>query len=252
MSRHSHWAKIKRGKGATDAARGRTFSKLARTIAVASREGGADPAFNFKLRLEVDRAKSVSMPKDAIDRAIGRGAGTGADATAYETVLYEGFAPGGAAALIECLTDNRNRALAEVRLVFTKHGGTLGGEGSVRWQFQQRGMLRIAAPGSPLPPVSREEMELRIIEAGAEDIAPDAEEWVVMTKPENLQHIRDDVARRGFDVRDAALAWAPTQRVVIPEDHRARFDAFVDALDELDDVQEVYTNAEEDAADGHG
>lgn len=242
MSRHSHWAKIKRGKGSADVDRGALFSKHARLVTVAAREGGGDPAFNFKLRLAVDRAKSDGMPKDAIERAIARGAG-GTSGEIIETVLYEGIAPGGAGVLVECLTDNRNRALGAVKTVFTKQGGTLGGEGSVRWQFQQRGVIRATLTEERENGRTREQIELALIEAGAEDIREEDGGFVVLTVPNDLQRVREAVERVEFTITDAGLEWIPKQTVEVPTDGREQFDVFVGALEELDDVQEVYTNA---------
>ncbi|MBI4142549.1 YebC/PmpR family DNA-binding transcriptional regulator [Candidatus Uhrbacteria bacterium] len=241
MSRHSHWAKIKRGKGSADAARANLFTKLSRLVTVAAREGGGDPAFNFKLRLVLDRAKGEGMSKDAIDRAIARGSGVGGGEV-IETVLYEGFAPGGAAVLVECLTDNRNRALGEVKSVFTKQGGNLGGEGSVRWQFERRGVLRVVV-NSQRSTVDREEMELALIEAGAEDIREEDGGLVVLTNVEDLQRVREAAERAGLTIADAGLEWIPRQLVDVSEAERGAFEAFLAALDDLDDVQDVYTNA---------
>lgn len=241
MSRHSHWAKIKSGKGSADVKRGALFSKLARLVTVAAREGGGDPSFNFKLRMSVDRAKSEGMPKDAIERAIARGTGTGAGEMIIETVVYEGFAPGGAAVLIECLTDNRNRALGAVKGVFVKQGGTLGGEGSVRWQFQRAGVLRCTL-GSP-PTVDQEELELELIGAGAEDIREEDGTLVVITKPEDLQKVREAAERSKVTVTDAGLEWVPKQFADVTDADREKFETFLGVLDDLDDVQEVYTNA---------
>ncbi|MBI4433975.1 YebC/PmpR family DNA-binding transcriptional regulator [Candidatus Uhrbacteria bacterium] len=243
MSRHSHWAKIKRGKGAADAQRGKEFSKLARLITATAREGGGDPSFNFKLRLVVDRAKAAAMSKDAIDRAIARGAGGGADGAVIETVMYEGFAPGGAAVLIECLTDNRNRALGEVKAVFTKQGGTLGGEGSVRWQFAHRGVIRVAVTDAPRSGPAHEELELACIEAGAEDVREEDGMLVVLTAVTDLMKAQEVIQRAGLVMDDAGLEWVATQYADVAESDRDAFEAFLTALDACDDVQEVYTNA---------
>lgn len=236
MSRHSHWAKIKRGKGASDVARGKAFSKLARLITVAAREGGGDPAFNFKLRLAVDRAKAERMSKDAIDRAIARGAGTGADATVYTTAMYEGFASGGAAVLVDVLTDNTNRALNEVKAVFTKRGGTLGNAGSVRWKFVQRGAVRVTRAVT-------EEQELAFIDAGATDIARDDDGTTIACMISDLPRVKDAVEAAGLTVEDAGLEWAATQHAEVPAEAQEQFATFVGALEELDDVQNVYHNA---------
>lgn len=242
MSRHSHWAKIKRGKGNADADRGVLFSKHARLITVASREGGGDPAFNFKLRLAVDRAKGDGMAKDAIERAISRGAG-GGEALAMETVVYEGFAPGGAAVLVECVTDNRNRALNAVKGVFRDHGVTLGSEGSVRWQFQQRGVVRAALTEELKNERTKEQLELQLIEAGAEDIREEDGEMTVLTDIGDLQSAKEAAERLGLTVSDAGLEWVAKQAVDVAEADRPKLEGFLAALDELDDVQEVYTNA---------
>lgn len=242
MSRHSHWAKIKRGKGNADADRGVLFSKHARLITVASREGGADPSFNFKLRLAVDRAKGDGMAKDAIERAISRGAG-GGEALAMETVVYEGFAPGGAAVLVECVTDNRNRALNEVKGAFRDHGTSLGSEGSVRWQFQQRGVIRAALAAEQRGSRAREQTELQLIEAGAEDIREEDGEITVLTGIGDLQRAKEAAERLGLTVSDAGLEWVARQTTDVPEADRQKLEAFLGDLDELDDVQDVYTNA---------
>ncbi|MFH1098798.1 MAG: YebC/PmpR family DNA-binding transcriptional regulator [Candidatus Uhrbacteria bacterium] len=243
MSRHSHWAKIKRGKGATDSARGNLFSKLARLLTVAAREGGGDPTFNFKLRLVMDRARAESMSKDAIERAVARGAGSGADAVILETVMYEAIAPGGVGVLIECLTDNRNRALGEVKGVCREHQTTLASEGSVRWQFQRCGVVRAALAAEQQSKAAAEQAELALIEAGAEDIREDGGQFIVLTKVENLQKVREAVERIGLSISDAGLEWIPKQVVDVPDAEREKIESFLGALDELDDVQETYTNA---------
>ncbi|MBI2482921.1 YebC/PmpR family DNA-binding transcriptional regulator [Candidatus Uhrbacteria bacterium] len=243
MSRHSHWAKIKRGKGAADAQRGKEFSKLARLITATAREGGGDPAFNFKLRLVVDRAKAAAMSRDAIDRAIARGAGGGADGAVIETVMYEGFAPGGAAVLIECLTDNRNRALGEVKAVFTKQSGTLGGEGSVRWQFAHQGVIRTTLTDAVRSGAARDALELACIEAGAEDVREEDGALVICTAVTGLAKAQEVIQRAGLTMDDAGLEWVAKQHTDVAESDRERFEVFLSALDDCDDVQEVYTNA---------
>jgi YebC/PmpR family DNA-binding regulatory protein len=235
MSRHSHWAKIKRGKGDADSQRAVLFTKLARLITVAAREGGGDAAFNFKLRLIIDRAKGDGMSKDAIERAIARGIGEVGGAV-LETVLYEGIAPGGAGVLVECLTDNRNRALNAVKMACRDHAATLGGEGSVRWQFERRGVVEVTGP-------IVDDAELACIEAGAEDIRRDDARTVILTKPEGLQRVREAAIAAGLTVGDAGLEWIAKQHADVPDADRERFETFLAALDELDDVQDVYTNA---------
>ncbi|MDO8462993.1 MAG: YebC/PmpR family DNA-binding transcriptional regulator [bacterium] len=242
MSRHNKWSKVKNQKGAADQRRAASFSKLARAISVCAREGGGDPTFNFKLRLVVDRAKAVNMPKDAIERAIARGTGEGSD-VAIVQVMYEGFAPGGAAVLVECLTDNSNRTLAEVRQVFVKRGGNFGNEGSVRWMFEHRGIVQVAAPSASLQAPSKEQVELDLIEAGAEDVQWEEDGLIVVTAVEGLQQVQEAVEKLGLSVEDAGLRWIAKQETEIAEADHEQFEQFIGVLEELDDVQEVHTNA---------
>jgi YebC/PmpR family DNA-binding regulatory protein len=236
MSGHSKWSKIRHSKGSADQQRGKLFSKLARGITVVAKEGGGDPSFNFKLRLAIDRAKAENMPKDAIERAVARGTGEGSDASSFEEVMYEGFAPGGAAVLVACLTDNRNRALGDVRLVFTKRGGNLGNEGSVRWQFEQRGVVRASGAVT-------DEVELALIDAGAIDIQLEDAAVTIVSSVEDFQRVREAAEAAGLVLGDAGLEWIPKEELVLSDGDREKFETFLGALDDLDDVQDLYTNA---------
>src|SRR5215212_11729833 len=186
MSGHSKWSSIKHKKGAADKKRGQLFSKLSRALIVAAREGGPDPAANLALQNAVEKAKSYSMPKDNIDRAIARGSGADADAASYETVIYEGYGSGGVAVLIEALTDNRNRTASDVRAAFAKHDGNLGGSGTVAWQFERRGIVLVDADG-----VDEDELTLAAAEGGAEDVALDGSTFEITAAPESLTSVRE-------------------------------------------------------------
>ena len=185
MSGHSKWSSIKHKKGAADAKRGKLFSKLSRAIIVAAKEGGGDPANNLALQNAIEKAKSYSMPKDNIDRAIAKGSGADADADAFETIVYEGYGPEGVAVIVEALTDNRNRTAADVRHMFAKHGGNLGATGAVAWQFERRGVVVVPAEG-----VDEEELLLVAADGGAEDVEPDGTVFQVTSAPEELSAVR--------------------------------------------------------------
>src|SRR5256714_7096952 len=181
MSGHSKWSSIKHKKGAADAKRGKLFSKLARAIIVAAREGGPDPAANLALQNAIEKARSYSMPKDNIERAIARGSGAGADSEAFEQITYEGYGPNGVAIIVEALSDNRNRTAADVRHIFAKNDGNLGGSGAVAWLFERRGIILVDAEG-----VDEDELTLAAAEGGADDVALDGSSYQVVTAAENL------------------------------------------------------------------
>jgi YebC/PmpR family DNA-binding regulatory protein len=193
VSGHSKWSTIKHKKGAADAKRGKLFSKLSRAIMVAAKEGGADPATNLALQNAVEKARSYSMPKDNIERAIAKGAGEGTDGASFETVVYEGYGPEGVAVIVEALTDNRNRTASEVRHMFSKHGGNLGATGAVAWQFERRGVVLVAADG-----VDEDELVLAAADAGAEDVERDGETFVVSSSPDELMAVRQALETGGF------------------------------------------------------
>jgi YebC/PmpR family DNA-binding regulatory protein len=236
MSGHSKWANIKHRKGAADKKRGTLFTKLARAITIAAREGGGDPAGNVTLRLAIDKARAANMPKDNIERAIARG--TGGDRGAQlERVLYEGYGPHGVAILAAATTDNRNRTVSEVRHVFNKHGGSLGENGSVAWQFVQRGMISVPAAG-----VDGDELALEAIDAGAIDVELDSELVTVYTAVEDFRRIQDALTAGGYDTTEAELTMLPTVQVDLGDKATLQVLRFVDALEELEDVDEVWTN----------
>src|ERR687887_923410 len=215
MSGHSKWSSIKHRKAAADARRGQQFTKLARAITVAAREGGGDPDGNPALATAVQKPREASMPKDNSQRAIDRGTGAGSDAAAIERVVFEGYGPGGAAILVEALTDNRNRTSAEVRHAFTKHGGSLGEPGSVAWTFEKKGELVLDAGRYG------EEELIAAIDAGAEDVSLDGDVWEVVTGPTELAAVRDALEESGVQIDSAELVQRPTTRTPVEEDRVA-------------------------------
>ncbi len=238
MSGHSKWSSIKHKKGAADAKRGKLFSKLSRAIIVAAREGGPDPAANLALQNAIEKARSYSMPKDNIERAVAKGSGADAEGSGYDTVVYEGYGPEGVAVLVETLTDNRNRTASEVRHAFTKHGGNLGTAGAVAWQFDRRGVVLVAGEGA-----DEEELLLAAAEAGADDVEADGSSFVVTSPPETLTAVREAIEAAGFTVESAELALIPKTTVAIEDERTARqVLRLVEGLEESDDVQDVYTN----------
>jgi YebC/PmpR family DNA-binding regulatory protein len=238
MSGHSKWSSIKHKKGAADAKRGKLFSKLSRAIIVAAKDGGPDPAGNLALQNAVEKAKSYSMPKDNIDRAIAKGSGADADAAAFETVVYEGYGPEGVAVLVEALTDNRNRTAADVRHIFAKTGGNLGTSGAVAWQFERRGVVLVDAAG-----IDEDELILAAAEGGADDVEPDGSSFQITCAPENLAAVRAAVEAAGFTVESAELTMIPSTTVEVADEGTAKqVLRLMDALEENDDVQEVYAN----------
>jgi YebC/PmpR family DNA-binding regulatory protein len=238
VSGHSKWSTIKHKKGAADAKRGQLFTKLSKAIIVAAKEGGADPANNLALQNAIEKARSYSMPKDTIERAIARGAGTDADAAVYETVVYEGYGPEGVAVLVEALTDNRNRTASDVRHLFTKHGGNLGTTGAVAWLFERRGIVLVAADG-----VDEDELMLAAADGGAEDIDADGSSFQVSSAPEDLSSVRAAIEAAGFEVESSELSMVPKTTVSIEDEATAKkIVRLVEALEESDDVQDVYAN----------
>src|SRR5438094_7087664 len=208
MSGHSKWSSIKHKKGAADARRGKLFSKLSRAIIVAAKEGGGDPAGNLALQNAIEKARSYSMPKDNIERAIAKGAGEGTDAAAFETVVYEGYGPEGVAVIVEALTDNRNRTASEVRHAFTRHGGSLGTTGAVAWQFERRGVVVVPAEG-----VDEEELLLAAADGGADDVEQDGSVFQVTSPPEQLAAVRTAIEAAGFTADSAELMMVPKTTV---------------------------------------
>ncbi len=237
MSGHSKWSTIKRKKGAADAKRGQLFTRLGREITIAAREGGGDPEANFRLRLAVDKARAANMPKENIERAIARGVGGGKESTALESIIYEGYGPGGTAFMVEVLTDNRNRAVAEVRRVFTRNGGNLGETGCVGWMFERKGMLTIDAAGQ-----DAEAIALAAIDAGAEDVKVDGDTVEVYATVEDFQTVRERLMAERFKIEDAELSWVP--KTLFQPEHKITLQnmRLIEALEELEDVQSVHSN----------
>ena len=238
MSGHSKWSSIKHKKGAADKKRGQLFSKLSRALIVAARDGGPDPASNLALANAIEKARSYSMPKDNIERAIARGSGADADADSFEQIVYEGYGPSGVAVLVEALTDNRNRTAAEVRAAFSKHDGNLGGSGSVAWLFERRGLILVEAEG-----VDEDELTLAAADGGAEDVELDGSSFRVTAAPEDLASVRDAIQRAGIAVESSELTMVPKTTVDLDDESAAKKTLhLIDALEESDDVQDVYAN----------
>lgn len=246
MAGHNKWSKIKRKKAVLDARRGARFTKLIREITVAARNGGGSPEFNARLRLAIDTAKAASMPAENIERAIKKGTGE-LEGTSYEEVSYEGYGPGGVAIFVECLTDNTNRTVAAVRHVLTKHDGSLGTAGSVAWQFERKGQLVVDASAT-----SEDELLEAALDSGAEDISGEDDEFVVTTGAASFQSVREVLLEAGIPVTSWSLAMIPKNEQTVAGRAAERVISLLDALDDLDDVQHVHTNAEIDEASLEG
>ncbi|MGZ5311167.1 MAG: YebC/PmpR family DNA-binding transcriptional regulator [Solirubrobacterales bacterium] len=236
MSGHSKWSSIKHKKGAADAKRGKLFTKLARAITVAARDGGGNVDANPALGLAVQKARDASMPKDNIQRAIDRGTGEGADAAAIEAVTYEGYGPGGAAILVAALTDNRNRTGSEVRHAFEKHGGSLGEPNSVAWQFSKRGVILLDGERYG------EDDLMAAIDAGAEDVASDGDVLKVLTAAADLAAVRSALEESGVEIASAELSMEPQSTVEVSESEAGPLLRLMDSLEEHDDVDSVHAN----------
>jgi YebC/PmpR family DNA-binding regulatory protein len=241
MSGHSKWNSIKHKKAVVDARRGQQFTKLARAVTVAAREGGGDPDGNPALALAIQKARDASMPKDNIERAIAKGTGEGADAARIETVLYEGYGPGGVALLIEALTDNRNRTGSEVRHLLSKYGGSLGSPGSVSYLFEKRGVIVVDTSRYD------EEDLMPAIDAGALDISIDEDVFEVVTEPADLVAVREALSTAGVDIESADVVQQPMSRVPVEEAEATRLMRLIDGLEESDDVTAVHANFDVDA-----
>ena len=239
MSGHSKWSQIKRQKGANDAKRGALFTKVAREISVAARQGGGDPEANYRLRLAIEKARSVNMPQDNIRRTIDKATG-GAEGEQFEEIVYEGYGPGGVAVLVEAQTDNRNRTAAEVRSIFTKMGGQLAGSGAVAWQFEPRGLITVPKDG-----VDADEVALTAIDAGATDVDTDSDDEIeIYTDPANLESVRRDLERARIRVDSAESTMVARQHVELDSAKARQALRLVELLEELEDVQRVTANLE--------
>jgi YebC/PmpR family DNA-binding regulatory protein len=238
MSGHSKWATIKHKKGAADKARGKLFAKLIRQVEVAAREGGGDPDANPTLRTMFQKAREASVPLDTIERAIKRGTGE-LEGVRYEQVSYEGYAPGGIAVIVECLTDNRNRTGADIRSIFSKHGGSMAEPGSVSWQFERKGVMEVPKTGS----ITEDDLMLAALDAGAEDITDAGEHWQVTTPPSDLPAVRTALEESGIAFDSAEVTMLPSTTVALDNEPEAkRVLHLIDLLEEHDDVQNVYAN----------
>ncbi len=236
MSGHSHWATIKRKKGAGDAKRGQLFTKLAKEITLAAREGG-DPNMNFKLRLSVDKARANNMPKDSIDRAIKRGTGESKDGAVFEDVMYEGYGPKGVAFMIECVTENRNRTVAEVRHALSRAGGSLGESGSVAWQFSRKAYFLLTGDNLDFDKV----FELAL-ESGADEVEQSDDGIEIYAEVENFKTLSNAFFEAGLHITEAELRMVPNQEVELSTEETLQVLRVADNLDDLDDVQHVYHN----------
>lgn len=238
MAGHNKWSQIKRKKGANDQKRGQLFSKLSREIIVAVREAGSNPENNHRLKMAIDRAKSESMPNDTIDRAIAKATGAGSENINYETVFYEGYGPSGVAVMAIALTDNRNRTASEVRTAFNRNNGTLGETGCVAWQFDTVGQIIIPAEGH-----DAEEVAMMAIDAGASDVDPTDDAIYVITEPSLLSDVADTLRESGVTVEQAEVTRLPQNTIELDASDAQKTIKLLDALEELDDIQQVYTNA---------
>jgi YebC/PmpR family DNA-binding regulatory protein len=237
MAGHSKWANVQHRKNRQDAKRGKIFTRLIREITVAARLGGGDPGSNPRLRLAVDKAYDHNMPKENVDRAIKRGTG-GLEGASYEEIRYEGYGVSGAAVMVDCMTDNKTRTVADVRSTFTKHGGNLGGEGSVAFLFKHCGQL-VFAPGT-----SEDRLMEAAIETGAEDVVSNDDGSIeVVTDPHAFVAVKSALEQKGFKPALAEVTFKPTAENVMKGDEAARMQRLIDALESIDDVQEVYTTA---------
>ena len=241
MSGHSKWKTIKHQKGAADAKRGQLFTKLARDIVLAIRQGGGggDPDMNFRLRLALDKAKSGNMPAETIDRAVKRGTGEGGEGESLEEILYEGYGPGGAAIMLQAVTSNRNRTASEVRATFSKIGTALGESGCVAWNFDSRGLITLETDAD-----KAEDIALLAIDAGAEDVQVDGSYVEVFTLPEKLILVKDGLEAQGLQVSTAELSMIPRTTISLETKDAEQTLRLLDMLEDLDDAQKVYTNAD--------
>ena len=239
MSGHSKWSTIKRKKGAADAKRGALFTKLAREVIVAARSGSPDPGTNFRLRIAVQKARDNNMPVENIERAIRRGSGEAADGASFSEVTYEGYGPGGAAVLVQAMTDNRNRTISEVRRIFSQNSGNLGDPGCVAWIFETKGVIAAQTNRE-----AADDIALAAIDAGADDVKVEGETLEVVTAPETLEGVRKSLEADGATLELSELQMVPTTTAALDATTAERALRLLDQLEELDDVQKVYSNAD--------
>lgn len=237
MSGHSKWSTIKRKKSAEDAKRGKIFTKIAREITMAAKRGGPDPEANPLLRLAIDKARAANMPKDNIERAINRGAGIGDDTEAMEEIVYEGYGPHGVALIIDVLTDNRNRTLADLKYVLSRNNGSLATSGSVTWQFNQKGYVAVEAAGADF-----EEVFLIAADAGADDVQQEEGIFAIYTPRESLAAVANALEKAGYKVEERELIWMPQNEIELPTEEALQVMNLIEKLEDLDDVQRVASN----------
>lgn len=241
MSGHSKWAKVHRQKTATDAKKGAVFTKLGNLITLAAKEGGGDLESNFKLRLAVEKAKGANMPKDNIERAIKRGGGGGGEGVVLEEITYEGFGPAGSIFVVETITDNKNRTVSEVKSAFSKNGGQLAGANSVLWQFEKKGLIFIGS--EQLKNKNWEQLELDLIDAGAEDIKKNADEWKIITTPDRWPVAEKNIKALNIGIGESLLGYQAKKEIIITDKIiLEKINKLDSALKELDDVSNIYTN----------
>lgn len=236
MAGHSKWANIKHRKEAQDNKKGKIFTKIARELTVAAKIGGGDPASNSRLRLALDKARAANMPKDNVERAIKKGTGEGNDQV-FEDITYEGYAPGGVGILVKTLTDNRNRTIMEVRTVITKRGGSMAEAGSVAWQFENKGIIEV-----PVTACSEDDIMNYALEAGAEDVVTDGDVYSITTEPSEFENIKKHLEDNNIQIDFAELSMKPKTTIDVEGEAAKKLIALVEALEDLDDVQEVYGN----------
>lgn len=239
MSGHSKWANIKRKKGKADAARGKVFTKIGKEIAVACKEGGANPEANSRLRDAIAKAKANNMPADTIQRAIKKGAGE-MEGVNYEEIIYEGYGPAGVAVIVEALTENKNRTAGDVRHTFDKYGGNMGTTGCVSFMFEKKGLIVIERTDS----MDEDEMMMMALDAGAEDFSSDEDTFEITTTLEDFSTVRETLENNGIEFASAELSMIPSTTVALDNDVATRFEKLIDMLDDNDDVQNVWHNAE--------
>ncbi|MEW6859062.1 YebC/PmpR family DNA-binding transcriptional regulator [Trueperella pyogenes] len=237
MSGHSKWATTKHKKAAIDAKRGKLFARLIKNIEVAARTGGGDPDGNPTLYDAIQKAKKNSVPADNINRAVKRGSGEGGDAVNYESITYEGYGPGGVALLLECLTDNRNRAASDVRVALTRNGGTLADPGSVAYMFSRKGVVEVPTEGN-----DEDELLMAVLDAGAEEISNYGEIFEILSEPNDVVEVRKALQSAGVDYNSAEVQFVPSMKVAVDLETARKVMKLIDAIDDVDDIQAVYSN----------
>jgi YebC/PmpR family DNA-binding regulatory protein len=237
MSGHSHWATIKRKKSAADAKKGKIFTRLAREIVLAAREGGSDPELNVRLELAIDKAKAANMPKDSIERAIKRGTGEDKEGEDFEEIIYEGYAPHGVALMMECVTENRNRTVAELRHILSKAGGNMADPGSVSWQFERMTYFALPSEKHEFDDI----FELAV-EAGADDIKQDDELIEIFGKPNSFQSIADHLSKANIKPEESGVRFLPKQEISLDTEQAIKVMKVIENLEDLDDIQNIYSN----------